>query len=69
MRTRRFLITLLALASLAATVVPAHAAPADAAPIADARFGVAEGFRNAQTMADLGTIGRASVGTKNKPIS
>jgi hypothetical protein len=54
MRISRFLITLVALASIAATVVPAYAAPGNATPTADTRFGVAEGFRNPAVMADLG---------------
>src|SRR5438876_4235888 len=54
MRTSRFLITLFALASLAGTSLPAYAAPANVGPIADTRFGVAEGFRNPGVMADIG---------------
>jgi hypothetical protein len=39
---------------LLAIAVPAHAAPADSQRVADARFGVAEGFRNPAVMADIG---------------
>jgi hypothetical protein len=54
MRTSRFLITLFALATLAGTSLPASAAPANVGPVADTRFGVAEGFRNPGVMADIG---------------
>jgi hypothetical protein len=54
MRTPRFLISLFALATVAGTVVPAYAAPVNAPPVADTRFGIAEGFRNAGVMADIG---------------
>jgi hypothetical protein len=54
MRTNRFLITLFALATLAGTSLPAYAAPANVGPVADTRFGVAEGFRNPGVMADIG---------------
>src|SRR5438067_11910353 len=50
---RKLSSSLIAAAALSATIVPAHAAPA-AAPIADTRFGVAEGFRNPGVMADIG---------------
>ena len=42
----RFLISVFALATVAGTVVPAYAAPTNVGPVADTRFGVAEGFRN-----------------------
>ena len=53
MRTAKFLSTLFSLALAVGAVVPAHAAPSNAAA-ADSRFGVAEGFRNPGVMADLG---------------
>src|SRR3954468_12240293 len=43
----------LALGVLAATALPPPAAPA-AAPPADTRFGIAEGFRNPGVMSDIG---------------
>jgi hypothetical protein len=54
MRTSRFLIALFAMATLAGTSLPAFAAPANVGPVADTRFGVAEGFRNPGVMADIG---------------
>jgi hypothetical protein len=54
MRNSRFWISLIALATIAATVVPAYAAPSNAGPVADTRFGVAEGFRNPSVMAEIG---------------
>lgn len=54
MRTFRFSIALFGLAVVASTVVPASAAPSAVGPVADTRFGIAEGFRNASVMADLG---------------
>ena len=54
MRTVRFSIGLFALAILASAVVPAHAAPSAVGPVADTRFGIAEGFRNPSVMADIG---------------
>ncbi len=47
--------TLFAAAALVAAAVPAAAAgPSNAGPVADTRFGVAEGFRNPAVMADIG---------------
>ncbi|MCA1646067.1 MAG: hypothetical protein LC797_11580 [Chloroflexi bacterium] len=54
MRTVRFSTGLFALAVVASAVAPAYAAPAAIGPVADTRFGVAEGFRNPTVMADLG---------------
>jgi hypothetical protein len=54
MRTRTLVISLFALATVAGAVVPAHAAPSNAGPIADTRFGIAEGFRNPGVMAEIG---------------
>src|SRR5437773_9978575 len=54
MRTSQFLITLFALATLAGTSLPAYAAPANVGPVADTRFGIAEGFRNPAVMSDIG---------------
>jgi hypothetical protein len=48
------LSSLFGLAIVLSAAVPAHAEAAGAAPIADARFGVAEGFRNPSVMADIG---------------
>src|SRR5918911_2114306 len=53
MRTANLLSTLFSLAVVVGAVVPAHAAPSNAAA-ADSRFGVAEGYRNPGVMADLG---------------
>ncbi|MGI9147244.1 MAG: hypothetical protein ACR2IK_11930 [Chloroflexota bacterium] len=53
MRTSRFLVSLFALATIAGTAAPASAAPAQVGPVADTRFGVAEGFRNPGVMADV----------------
>jgi hypothetical protein len=39
---------------VAGAVVPAYAAPAAVGPVADTRFGIAEGFRNPSVMADIG---------------
>src|SRR5438105_3720828 len=54
MRTPKLSILVLAAAVLAGTVMPAYAAPSDAGPVADTRFGIAEGFRNPNVMADIG---------------
>jgi hypothetical protein len=54
MRTVRFSIGLVALAIAASAVVPAYAAPSAVGPVADTRFGIAEGFRNPGVMADIG---------------
>ncbi len=54
MRTVRLSIGLFALAIVASAVVPAYAAPAAVGPVADTRFGIAEGFRNPSVMADIG---------------
>ena len=48
------ILSTLALIVVAASVVPAYAEPAHAGPVADTRFGVAEGFRNPDVMADIG---------------
>ena len=53
MRPSSFIISLFALATAAGTVVPAYAAPSNVGPVADTRFGVAEGFRNPTVMADI----------------
>ena len=45
---------LFTLATAFAAVLPASAAPVAAGPVADTRFGVAEGFRNPGVMADIG---------------
>jgi hypothetical protein len=45
---------LIGLAALAGAGLPAHAAEPAAAPVADTRFGIAEGFRNPAVMADIG---------------
>src|SRR4030088_706990 len=49
----RFMVSLFALAIAAGSVVPAYAAPSNVGPVADTRFGVAEGFRNPGAMADI----------------
>jgi len=60
MRTSRFFSRLgLAFATFAVSAVPALAAPTAAPalaapPVADTRFGIAEGFRNPAAMADIG---------------
>jgi len=55
MRTTRFLLqSLLALGMLAATALPTFAEPNAAPPVADTRFGIAEGFRNPTVMSDIG---------------
>src|ERR1700687_3979610 len=54
MRTVRFSIGLVALAVVASAVMPAYAAPSAVLPVADSRFGIAEGFRNPGVMTDLG---------------
>jgi hypothetical protein len=56
MRTRpsRFVSILGALAVLASAAVPVSAEPTAATPVADSRFGIAEGFRNPAVMADIG---------------
>src|ERR1700704_1055473 len=54
MRTVRFSIGFFALAIVASAVMPAYAAPSLVLPVADSRFGIAEGFRNPGVMADLG---------------
>lgn len=51
MRPPRLLISLAAAALLSGSVLPTYAAPQ---PVADARFGVAEGYRNPGLMADIG---------------
>jgi hypothetical protein len=53
MRTLRCMISLFALATVAGTVMPAYAAPSNVGPVADTRFGVAEGFRNPGVMTDM----------------
>ena len=54
MRTLRYVLnSLFTVAVVAATTLPASAEPA-AAPAADTRFGIAEGFRNPTVMADIG---------------
>lgn len=53
MRQVRFSIGLFALGLTVSTVVPAYAAPLAVGPVADTRFGIAEGFRNPAVMADL----------------
>ena len=45
---------LFVIATVAVAALPAHAEPAIVSPVADARFGVAEGFRNPSVMADIG---------------
>src|SRR6266542_1428629 len=54
MRCPKLSLVIMAVAVLASTVVPAYAAPENAGPVADTRFGVAEGFRNPGVMADIG---------------
>jgi hypothetical protein len=54
MRAVRLSIGLFALAMVAGAVVPVYAAPAAVGPVADTRFGIAEGFRNPSVMADIG---------------
>src|SRR6202048_5329228 len=49
----RLLVSLFALATIATSVAPAFAAPSNVGPVADTRFGVAEGFRNPGVMADM----------------
>src|SRR5437764_6787056 len=53
MRPLRLSIALFALAIVASAALPAYAAPASVGPVADTRFGIAEGFRNPAVMADL----------------
>ncbi|MDQ6669614.1 MAG: hypothetical protein M3069_02430, partial [Chloroflexota bacterium] len=53
MRPIKYLISVFAAATVAASVGPASAAPANVGPVADTRFGVAEGFRNPGVMADM----------------
>src|SRR6202023_1968998 len=53
MRPSNFMVSLFALAIVAGSVVPAYAAPSNVGPVADTRFGVAEGFRNPTVMADI----------------
>src|SRR5437588_8134278 len=50
----RFSSCLFVIATVAVAALPAHAEPAIVSPVADARFGVAEGFRNPSVMADIG---------------
>src|SRR5436309_2232738 len=45
---------LLAAAVLLGAALPASAEPASAPPVADTRFGIAEGFRNPSVMSDIG---------------
>ncbi|HEY3063784.1 MAG TPA: hypothetical protein VGL99_32835 [Chloroflexota bacterium] len=55
MATLKLLIrTVVALGVFAATALPTLAEPAAAPPVADARFGIAEGFRNPGVMSDIG---------------
>src|ERR1700736_3610221 len=54
MRAVRLSIGLFMLAVVASSVVPVSAAPAAVGPVADTRFGIAEGFRNPSVMADIG---------------
>src|SRR5258708_19926246 len=51
MRAVRLSIGLFARAVVASSVMPAFAAPG---PVADTRFGIAEGFRNPSVMTDIG---------------
>src|SRR6266487_605963 len=53
MRPSSCIISFFALVAAAGTVLPAHAAPSNVGPVADTRFGVAEGFRNPTVMADM----------------
>ena len=66
MRTVRFSIGLIALAIVASAVVPAYAAPAAVGPVADTRFGIAEGFRNPSVMDDLGAGWELRLGPGNR---
>src|SRR5437588_5061170 len=50
----RFSSCLFVIATVAVAALPAHAEPAIVSPVADTRFGVAEGFRNPGVMADIG---------------
>ena len=54
MRNPKLSIIILAAAILTSTALPVHAEPAHAGPVADVRFGIAEGFRNPAVMADIG---------------
>ena len=54
MRTAKFLRNLFSLAIVAGAMVPTYAASANAATVADTRFGIAEGFRNPGVMAEIG---------------
>src|SRR2546421_374579 len=54
MFTRIALRSVVGLAIIAATVVPAYAESSAAPGVADARFGIAEGVRNPSVMADIG---------------
>ena len=54
MRTAKFLRSLFSLAIVAGAMVPTYAASANAATVADTRFGIAEGFRNPGVMAEIG---------------
>src|SRR5689334_2720001 len=49
-----FVQPLLAVGMLFAAALPAHAESPNAAPVADSRFGIAEGFRNPSVMSDTG---------------
>src|SRR4029077_11999870 len=46
--------SLFAAVAVVAAAVPASAAGTSPAPVADARFGIAEGFRNPNVMSDIG---------------
>src|SRR5438128_7793607 len=54
MRATKLLSTLCSLAVVVGAVVPAYAEPSKATIAADTRFGVAEGYRNPNVMADIG---------------
>src|SRR5689334_3965059 len=51
---RNLMSSLCGIGIVLAAAVPAHAEPSAAAQIGDARFGVAEGFRNPGVMSDIG---------------
>ncbi len=51
---RRLPSLILALAVATTAITPAAAEPSSAPPVLDTRFGIAEGFRNAGVMADIG---------------
>src|SRR2546428_12369005 len=54
MRAPKLSSSLFAAAMITVAALPAYAAPSNVGPIADTRFGVAEGFRNPSVMADIG---------------